>query len=383
MSDLRVLVIDDSAMNRRLLREFLARAGARVTLAETGGEGERLARAERPDVIVLDVVLPDADGIELCRRWRTEAELRDIPVLLVSGERLEDEDRAAGLRSGAMGYLVKPFAEAELIAQVHLLDELGRTHQELKARAAELEASNRELQQFAYVVSHDLQEPLRTVAGYGRMLAEQLGRSPGAGTTRLLQTLLDGVRRMQRLIDDLLAYSRAGRMALESRPVDLGGVVEEVLASLQAAVAESGAAIEVGPLPTLPGNRTLLVQLFQNLLSNAIKFRGAAPQAVRMFSEQCGNRWRVTVADSGIGIAPQYCQRIFSVFERLHPRDEYPGTGVGLAICRRIAERHGGRIWVESEPDRGSAFHIELPAAADAGSGSDGVLGSWSDEVLE
>lgn len=372
MNGLCVLVIDDSAMNRRLIGELLEREGAEVLLAASGAEGERLAAARRPDVIILDVVLPDADGRELCRRWRADAVLADIPVLLVSGERLEGEDRAAGLRAGAMGYLVKPFDEAELLAQVHLLDELGRSHRELKARAAQLEDSNRELQRFAYVVSHDLQEPLRTVARAAQALAEPPPRSPAepapqappSDAARWLRTIVDGTQRMQRLIDDLLAYSRAGRVELETRCVDLNAVVREVLLSLDAAIREAGATIELEPLPTVRGNPTLLAQLFQNLLSNAIKFRGSEPARVRVFASPTAGGCRVTVADQGIGIAPKHLDRIFNIFERLHPRDKYPGTGVGLAICKTIVERQGGSIHVESDPGRGSRFHVDLPIAA-------------------
>jgi len=206
MSTPRALVIDDSATSRLLARNFLESDGWLVREASDAEQGTALAREWHPDVIVLDVVLPDADGVELCARWRAEGELQEIPVLLVSGQRLEHEDRAAGLRSGALGYLVKPFSAGEFLASVRLLYQLGHTHRQLKARNAELEASNRQLRQFAYVVSHDLKEPLRTMAGHCRRMAARCGELLDAAARQHLEVVLEGTERMQRLIDDLLAY---------------------------------------------------------------------------------------------------------------------------------------------------------------------------------
>ncbi len=362
MPSLNVLVIDDSATNRLIVRKMLQDGEATVLLAATGKEGTEMAIEHRPDVIVLDVVLPDADGMDLCRQWHKDPRLADIPVLLISGERLADEDRAAGLRSGALGYLLKPFSDIELLAQVHLLDQLGRTHQKLKRRNAELEASNRELEQFAYVVSHDLKEPLRTISGYcdllGRRYGDQLDEKAGG----YVKLAVRGALRMQRLIDDLLAYSHVGKTNRPMEDVDLAEVLAEVMAGLEAAVEEGQATVEVGDLPTVRGNRLMLTQLFQNLLGNAIKFRGESPPVVRIVASQTNGRWQIWVADNGIGIESRHFDRIFGVFQRLHQKEEYSGTGIGLAICRKIVDYHGGRIWPESEPGKGTTFHIELPA---------------------
>ncbi len=369
MSAPRALVIDDSPTSRLLACNFLQGDGWEVREAGDAHQGTALARQWRPDVIVLDVVLPDADGVELCRRWRQEPELQEIPVLLISGERLEDEDRAAGLRSGALGYLVKPFSAVEFLASVRLLDQLGRTHGQLKARNAELEGSNRQLRQFAYVVSHDLKEPLRTVAGHCRRLAVHCRDTLDAQARRHLETAIEGTERMQRLIDDLLAYSHLAAAPVSRQRVDLAEVVRQAVDACREAVQQAQAAVRIGSLPAVLGSPALLGQVFQNLVSNALKFRGARAPVIDISATTEGDRCRVAVVDNGMGIAPEHCERIFELFERLHAAGEYPGSGIGLAVCRRVVERHGGRIWVESQPGQGSRFYVELPLALAGGSG--------------
>ncbi len=360
MSNLRVLAVDDSKTNRVILKNFLEADHAEVFLAETGAEGTALAREHRPDVIVLDVVLPDADGVELCREWRTDPELMDIPVLLISGERIADEDRAEGLRSGALGYLLKPFTDIGLLSQVHLLHQLAQTHKQLKNRNAELEASNQELEQFAYVVSHDLKSPLRTITGYCKLLAKHCAEQFDTKAGDLMQIVLGGTDRMQQLIDDLLTYSRVGRIGQAVEAVDLAETLNHVVDNLDAAIEESGATIDIDALPVVGGSPLQRDQLFQNLIDNAIKFQGEDPPRIHISAQQTEERWQVTVADNGIGIEAKYFDEIFGVFQRLHTREEYAGTGIGLALCQKIVHHQGGRLWVESEPGKGSKFHVEL-----------------------
>jgi len=363
MSALRALLIDDSPTSRLLARSFLEGDGWEVSEAGDGQQGTALAREWHPDVIVLDVVLPDANGVELCRQWRADPGLQEIPVLLISGERLEDEDRAAGLRSGALAYLVKPFSDVEFLALVRLLDQLGRTHRQLKARNAELEASNRQLRQFAYVVSHDLKEPLRTVAGQCRRLAVHSRDVLDDRARRHLETAIEGTQRMQRLIDDLLAYSHLTAAPVSRQRVELAEVVQQAADACREAATQARATLRVGRLPAVLGSPALLGQVFQNLVSNALKFRGPEAPVIEISGTVEGDCCRVVVADNGIGVAPEHCQRIFELFERLHPAEEFPGSGTGLAVCKRVIQRHGGRIWVESQPGQGSRFYVELPLA--------------------
>ncbi|NQU22035.1 MAG: response regulator [Candidatus Nealsonbacteria bacterium] len=370
MDSLRVLLIEDSATSRVLVQGFLQAAGMETFVAEDGTTGTAMLREHQVDVVVLDVVLPDADGVELCRVWHRDPDLKDVPVLLISGERLADEDRAAGLRSGAMGYLLKPFSDTELLAQVHLLHQLGQTHRQLKDRNVELEHSNRELEEFAYIVSHDLKEPLRTITGHCRMLTKCLLSRLDEQTEAFLAAIAGGAERMQKLVDDLLAYSRVGRADRPSETVDLNDLLARVLANLGAAVDESGATVHVDDLPNVWANRLMLGQLFQNLLSNALKFRSERPPAINVSCEPpaakdavppADDRVTITVADNGIGIDPRHFEWIFGIFQQAPTEKKYPGTGMGLALCRKIVTNHDGRLWIESELGKGTTFHVELP----------------------
>jgi PAS domain S-box-containing protein len=222
----------------------------------------------------------------------------------------------------------------------------------LKRTLAELDRSNKELEQFAYVASHDLQEPLRMVSSYVQLLARRYRGKLDADADEFIQYAVDGVTSMQNLINALLAYSRVSTRGQDFVPTDCQAVFDRAVAHLQAAIEESGAVVTHGPLPTVIADATQLEQLFQNLIGNAIKFRSDKQPEVNVRAERKDYEWLFSVQDNGIGINPDYHQRIFGIFERLHGT-EYPGTGIGLAICKKIALRHGGRIWVDSRPERG------------------------------
>jgi light-regulated signal transduction histidine kinase (bacteriophytochrome) len=236
--------------------------------------------------------------------------------------------------------------------------------EQLKATAADLARSNAELEQFAYVASHDLQEPLRMVASYTQLLARRYEGKLGEDADEFIGYAVDGARRMQELINDLLTYSRVGTRSLELQAVDTTEVVDQVVSDLTAAIRETGASVARDGLPIVMGDPTQLRQLFQNLIANSIKFHrpDEAPR-VRVAATPEHGRWAFSVSDNGIGIEPQYLERIFVLFQRLHSRADYPGTGIGLAICRKIVERHGGHIQVDSSPGEGTTFRFTLPAA--------------------
>lgn len=203
------------------------------------------------------------------------------------------------------------------------------------------------------------------VSSYTQLLAKRYRGKLDADADEFIAFAVDGVTRMQQLINDLLAYSRVRTKGREFAPTDGEAVLKSALANLQVAITESGASITHDPLPVVLADEGQLVQLFQNLIGNAIKFRGEASPRVHISAERRGLDWRFTVRDRGIGIEPEYAERIFMIFQRLHSRGEYPGTGIGLAICKRIVERHGGRIWVESQPGKGSTFSFTIPARGD------------------
>jgi PAS domain S-box-containing protein len=237
-----------------------------------------------------------------------------------------------------------------------------RAEEETLEMAAELRRSNQELEHFAYVASHDLQEPLRTVSSFSQLLARRYRGRLDRDADDFLGFVVDGAARMQSLINDLLTFSRIGTRGNPFAPVACEDAVRTAGENLGVAIAESGAVVTHGPLPTVRADATQLTQLFQNLLGNSIKFRRPdEPPRVHISAAREDSAWRFSVRDNGIGIDPQYFDRIFIIFQRLHGRAEYPGTGIGLAVCKKIVERHGGRLWVESEPGRSATFHFTIP----------------------
>ena len=239
--------------------------------------------------------------------------------------------------------------------------EQAKTTLELARLNEQLSRSNAELAQFAYVASHDLQEPLRMVSSYTQLLSRRYKGRLDADADEFIAYAVDGANRMQTLINDLLAYSRVGTRGKEFEATDCMAAIELALVNLRAAIEESSAVVTHGPLPTVMADRIQIGQLLQNLIGNAVKYHGAEPPRVHVSAEQKGNDWVFAVRDNGIGIDPQYAERIFVVFQRLHTREEYPGTGIGLAICKKIVERHGGRIWVESQAGTGATFYFTIP----------------------
>jgi len=249
-------------------------------------------------------------------------------------------------------------------ANIHLaveLDERRRTEQQLARYSQELARSNAELEQFAYVASHDLQEPLRMVASFTQLLAKRYRDRLDQDAHEFIGYAVDGATRMQRLINDLLAYSRVGTRGKPFQLKDGNDVFRQARDNLTKAIEDSGALIFTDHLPSVKGDEMQLIQLFQNLMANAIKFRGPESPQIQVSAAKNGREWVFTVKDNGIGIAPEHQERIFSIFQRLHQRSEYPGTGIGLAMCKKIVERHGGRIWVESQVGAGSTFYFTIP----------------------
>jgi signal transduction histidine kinase len=241
-----------------------------------------------------------------------------------------------------------------LAANTQMLDQLS-------VAGTELSRSNLELEQFAYVASHDLQEPLRKVSSFAQLLAIRYTGKLDAEADDFIAFMVSGVQRMHALIQDLLIYSRLGRKGGSPAPVDCNVVLTDALANLHEAIAGTDAAITSESLPTVLANELQLVQLFQNLIGNAIKFHGAERPQIHIWAKPDGPAWKFSVRDNGIGIDPHFAERIFVIFQRLHTREEYPGTGFGLALCKKIVERHGGRIWVESQLGQGSTFHFTFP----------------------
>jgi PAS domain S-box-containing protein len=254
--------------------------------------------------------------------------------------------------------------KGRFIGQVVLTKDITERIQseaDLRRYAEKLERSNQELERFAYIASHDLQEPLRSISSYTQLLANRYKGKLDEDADDFIFYIVNGVARMQQLIDDLLEYSRVETHGKAFRETDTTQLLERVLNALEISIQESGAKVSHNGMPTINADSTQLAQLFQNLIGNALKFRSTRPLEIEIKTEQEGDSWHFVVSDNGIGIEEKYFDRIFQIFQRLHSLEEYPGTGIGLAICKRIVDRHGGRIWVESIPGVGSSFHFTLP----------------------
>jgi signal transduction histidine kinase len=348
-----ILNVDDNEIGRYTRTRFLTRAGFSVLEARNGESALQMARECKPDLVLLDVNLPDVNGLEVCRRLRTDPETGRIPVVFLTASRLGDPDVVLGLEAGGDNYLREPVDPAVLIATVRAL---------LRAREAEeeLARSNEQLRRFSFVVSHELQEPLRMVKSYTQLLERRYAERLDAGAGEYMANVVEGVERMERFIRDMLSYSQSVEGGLDIREADLSTPVNMALLELEHRIHETGATVRCDPLPVVPIDVLRMSQVFRNLIGNAIKYRSEAAPEVVICSAEAPADYVISVQDNGIGIDPRYADSIFVLFKRLHGPDK-AGTGVGLSVCKEIVEHHGGRIWVESQPGQGSTFRFTLP----------------------
>ena len=284
----------------------------------------------------------------------------DHPVTVSGPGEVGDVARDAEVMRARLAQLIAETTEARA--------QLEASHTALLEQAEELRRSNRDLEQFAYVASHDLQEPLRKVASFTQLLANRYEGQLDERAHEYIAFAVDGATRMQRLISDLLGFSRVGRVGGEVTDVELTGALAEAIDDLRELIDEAGAIVTAGALPTVRGERPLLVRLFTNLLANSLKFRHPdRPPEVRIESRRVGEHWELSCVDNGIGIEPQHAERVFVIFQRLHARDVYEGTGIGLAVCKKIVEYHGGEIWIEAGSELGTTVKWTLPARSGPG----------------
>lgn len=358
-SPLRVLLVEDNASDTELILHALSDGGFahEADVIQTEREFTEKIRKNSYEIILADYRLPAWNGMETLEILRQEG--FDIPVVLVSGA-LGELKAVECIKQGAADYVLKDnlprLSESvrRAIEEKRLRDENRRTHEEL-AR------SNRDLEQFAYVASHDLQEPLRMVATYTQLLADRYRGKLDENADKYIRYAVEGALRMQTLVKDLLDFSRVGRHGREARPTDCNLAFRTALLNLQSSIAESGARVNSDSLPTILADPSELVQLFQNLIGNAIKFRSSKPPEVRVTALQNKGQWMFSVSDNGIGISPEHAEDVFVIFKRLHTREEYAGSGIGLSICKKIVEHNGGRIWVEATPGGGATFKFTWP----------------------
>lgn len=357
-----ILVVDDIPNNVRLLSTLLSEQSYEVRKALSGTQALASARAALPDLILLDIKMPVMDGYEVCAALKADPKTQEIPIIFISA--LDDVlDKVSAFSAGGADYITKPFQKEEVLVRIEHQLRLQDLQQKLKAQNEELARSNQELDQFAYVVSHDLQQPLQSIIGYAKIMALQTP-SLEASTSQYLDKILDAGDRMQNFIKDLLSYAQVGQTTKALVPVDCNALLKKVLNNLDNALTENDASLSYSSLPTVLGNEVQLMQLFQNLINNAIKFhRPETPPSVTIDASLERNTcWVFGIHDNGIGMPRESLCQVFNAFQRAHTSGAYPGTGIGLATCKKIVESHGGNIWVESELGKGSSFYFKLRA---------------------
>ncbi len=366
-----IINVDDHEAARYAKNRILSRAGFKVFDAGTGREALALSAAHGPDLVLLDFNLPDLHGVEVCRRLKSQPGSASAIVLQISASATTAPHAIAALDSGADAYLAEPVDPDVLISTIRALLRLRAVERELSAANErllsvnqELKRSNEDLELFAFAASHDLQEPLRTITSFATLLDRTAAPKLTGKEQECLKRIVDGSLRMRALIDDLLTYSQVGRKPDSFYMVELNSVLGWALENLRDRITQSECRVTSAQLPTVIGDEAQLAQVLQNLIGNSIKYaRSGVKPLVHVSAAREGQEWVIAIADNGIGIDVHHQKLIFSAFKRLHGK-EIPGTGLGLAVCRKVVEAHGGRLWVESTVGEGSTFLFTLPVIA-------------------
>lgn len=378
---MHILVVEDESVQARVLRTVLEKHGHTVTVAPDGDRAWKMLGERHFPLVVSDWLMPGLDGPALCRRIRAREGASYTYVLLLTSKTTRD-DRLEGLRAGADDFLAKPVDIGELAARLEIAARIlamqqalsdqsratAEANERLRRQNARLTEMNAELEQFASVACHDLQEPLRKIQVFSGRLRAGYADALEARGEEFLGRIEGAAGRMQALVRGLFQLSQVDQAQRPFVPVDLGLAAREALTDLEARMEETRGNVEVGDLPTVPGDPVQMRQLLLNLIGNGLKYhRFDTPPRVSVTAcrqpgtDGAQSRYCITVRDNGIGFDERYLDRIFQSFQRLHGCGEYEGTGIGLAICRKIAERHGGTLTARSAPGEGAAFMVDLP----------------------
>ena len=355
--EIRVLLIDEDPHDVELMQRMLA-DGFSVEVINHLGSVMNYLR-EGYDIVILDLNLPDSQGYDTFEA--VEKMSGEVPVIVLT----HNSDVSLATRAmshGAQDYLFKETINSEVMARsVRYAIERNKLVQEQKVIMRELQRSNAELQQFVYVASHDLQEPLRMVTSYLGLMERTFKQQLDPKAKEYIDHAVEGGNRMRELINDVLAYSRVDTQGKKLAPVDMNAVVSKLLTVMDGPIKENKAEVIVDPLLTILADESQMNRVMQNLIGNALKFHGSERPVIHISSSPGEREWTFSVKDNGIGIDSKNNTRIFEMFRRLHTSEQYEGTGIGLAICKKIVEGHGGRIWVESEPGKGATFFFTIP----------------------
>lgn len=379
MSDLKqipveFLIVDDLEENLSALEALLQRNGLMIHKARSGRDALELLLVHDFSLAIIDVQMPEMDGFKLAELMRGTHRTQKVPIIFVTAAQHDHSKTFKGYEIGAVDFIFKPLDPHAVLSKVNVFFELGqqkillRHHLDLShAALAEAQASrhalaqaNEELNQFAQIASHDLKEPLRTVASYLQLLSKKTEGLLDEESREFLDFVISASKRMSRLVDSLLEYSQVGHAIPKIKATNLHEALEAALGNLDAAISEAGAEVRYAQLPMVKADPSQMIQVFQNLIGNAVKFRKPGHALVDIEAEKLDNAWQITVKDNGIGVPSESAERIFNPLQRLHGRDEYPGSGIGLAVCRKIVEKHGGKIWAHAQRE-GASFSFTLP----------------------
>jgi len=400
VEDQKILAVDDRPENLIALRKTLADSGAQIIEAQDGQAALAATLTHEFSLAILDVQMPAMDGYELAELLRGDPKTRYLPIMFLTAAYGHETQVFKGYESGAVDYIVKPYDPAILRTKVGIFLELDRNRRQLRAhrdeldrrvaeRTAELERANRQLsdevaerkrieqglqltvaelqktnadlEKYAYVASHDLQEPLRMVVSYTQLLERRYAGQLDGQADEYIRFAVEGALRMQTLIEGVLELSRLGERSLCPDRTNCEALIQSVRRALRKEIEEAGALIEVSDLPTLQADPIQLARVFVSLLDNAVKFRSAEQPRIAVSARRAAQAWEFCVADNGIGIEAEFQSQVFAMFKRLHPRQRYAGTGIGLAVVEKIVAAHGGQVWVESEAGKGSRFFFAIP----------------------
>lgn len=357
-----ILIVDDRQENLLATEKVLKSLHAGIYTASSGNQALSLMLRHEFAVVLLDVQMPEMDGFEVAMLMQEQESMKNIPIIFVTAISKEEKYATQAAEIGAVDYIFKPINSDILRSKVKVYLDLYVQHQQILRLNQTLIQSNTELERFAYICSHDLQEPVRMMNSYSELLSDDYGPTMDEDAKRYIKLIRSNAMRMQKMIMDILAFSRIGREEILFEDVNCNQVLAEVLVEFEETIQKTGARIIYDTLPTIHTSLTLLRILFQNLISNALKFRKSdrIPE-IHIHSEQRDNVWHISVQDNGTGMDPQFHHKIFSIFQRLHRKEEFAGTGIGLATCKKFIELCGGNITFESSLDTGSTFHFILP----------------------
>ena len=335
----------------------MAREGTRVFLAEDGEKGIELSRAHDLDCILLDYILPGLNGLEVLAKIKETEPSIKAPVIMMTGE---GDERIAvkAMKQGASDYLIK--GETTAIELNHAVDNAI----EKFSLRCKLEEKQQEIEAFTYTAAHDIKAPLRIIESFSKILKTASLEQDQGKIDECTDMIIEVSARMSRLVDDLLEYTRAGRSDIPHRIIDLNKVVDFAICNLPEPIKKANGTIEKCYLPAVKGESSALIQLFQNLIANALKYHESGQPELKVSSKKEKNRWLIGVQDNGIGIAPEHFQLIFAPFQRLHGKNKYEGSGIGLSTCKKIVNQHKGEIWVESTLGKGTTFWVSFPIFA-------------------